>query len=83
MFNLVKLESIPLKSMPWQPGRPAPTMVTAHVRTHGSDPLVTSSTEGRLSRQEIVEACTTMLGADRVLTDEQTLKDNSADRYYK
>ncbi|HKJ11725.1 MAG TPA: FAD-binding oxidoreductase [Ornithinimicrobium sp.] len=47
------------------------------------DHVLATSTEGRLSRQEIVEACTTMLGADRVLTDEQTLKDNSADRYYK
>jgi alkyldihydroxyacetonephosphate synthase len=37
----------------------------------------------RLSRPQIVEAVTAMLGAERVLTDEQTLKDNSVDRYYK
>lgn len=38
---------------------------------------------GGLTREEIVDAYTQMLGEERVITDEQTLKDNSADRYYK
>ena len=37
----------------------------------------------QLTREEIVEAYVAMLGPERVLTDEQTLKDNSTDRYYK
>ncbi|WP_233265513.1 FAD-binding oxidoreductase [Leifsonia sp. AG29] len=37
----------------------------------------------RLTREEIVDAYIEMLGSERVITDEQTLKDNSADRYYK
>ena len=36
-----------------------------------------------LTRDEIVSAYTEMLGPDRVLTDEQVLKENSVDRYYK
>lgn len=37
----------------------------------------------QLTREEIVAAYTEMLGADRVITDEQVLKENSVDRYYK
>lgn len=37
----------------------------------------------RLTREQIVSAYVDILGSDRVITDEQTLKDNSADRYYK
>lgn len=37
----------------------------------------------KLTRDQIVSAFTEMLSPDRVLTDEQTLKDNSVDRYYK
>jgi alkyldihydroxyacetonephosphate synthase len=36
-----------------------------------------------LTRDEIVTAYTEMLGVDRVLTDEEVLKKNSVDRYYK
>ncbi|WP_244301309.1 FAD-binding oxidoreductase [Leucobacter insecticola] len=36
-----------------------------------------------LSREEIVAAYTAMLEPARVITDEQTLKENSVDRYYK
>ena len=36
-----------------------------------------------LTREQIVSAYIEILGAERVITDEQTLKDNSADRYYK
>ncbi|WP_244304480.1 FAD-binding oxidoreductase [Leucobacter viscericola] len=36
-----------------------------------------------LTREQIVVAYTEMLSPDRVLTDEQTLKENSVDRYYK
>ncbi|WP_244303227.1 FAD-binding oxidoreductase [Leucobacter coleopterorum] len=36
-----------------------------------------------LTRDQIVAAYTEMLSPDRVLTDEQTLKENSVDRYYK
>ena len=36
-----------------------------------------------LTREEIVLAYTDLLGPDRVLTDEQVLKENSVDRYYK
>ncbi|NYD41628.1 FAD-binding oxidoreductase [Nocardioides panaciterrulae] len=36
-----------------------------------------------LTREEIVDAYVAMLGQEQVLTDEQTLKDNSTDRYYK
>lgn len=37
----------------------------------------------QLTRDEIVAAYTEMLGADRVVTDEEVLKENSVDRYYK
>ncbi len=37
----------------------------------------------QLTREEIVDAYVAMLGHEQVLTDEQTLKDNSTDRYYK
>jgi len=37
----------------------------------------------RLTREQIVSAYVEILGSERVITDEQTLKDNSADRYYK
>jgi len=37
----------------------------------------------RLTREEIVKACVNMLGSEHVLTDEDTLKANSVDRYYK
>lgn len=37
----------------------------------------------RLTREQIVSAYVDILGSERVITDEQTLKDNSADRYYK
>lgn len=37
----------------------------------------------KLTRDEIVAAYTQLLGADNVNTDEQVLKDNSVDRYYK
>lgn len=37
----------------------------------------------QLAREEIVQAYVEMLGRERVLTDEQTLKECSTDRYYK
>ena len=36
-----------------------------------------------LTREQIVSAYVDMLGSEQVITDEQTLKENSADRYYK
>lgn len=36
-----------------------------------------------LTREEIVSAYVNLLGSDKVITDEQTLKENSVDRYYK
>ncbi|MGN7201664.1 FAD-binding oxidoreductase [Arthrobacter sp. SAFR-044] len=36
-----------------------------------------------LKREEIVSAYADILGSDRVITDEQTLRENSVDRYYK
>jgi len=36
-----------------------------------------------LTREQIVSAYVEILGSARVITDEQTLKDNSSDRYYK
>jgi len=37
----------------------------------------------RLTRDQIVSAYVNILGSERVITDEQTLKENSVDRYYK
>lgn len=42
-----------------------------------------ASTKTKLTREQIVEAYVEMLGSDRVITDEETLKLNSVDRYYK
>lgn len=36
-----------------------------------------------LTREQIVSAYIDILGSERVITDEQTLKENSVDRYYK
>ena len=40
-------------------------------------------TKAKLTREQIVSAYTDILGSERVITDEQTLKENSVDRYYK
>lgn len=40
-------------------------------------------TKTKLTREQIVSAYTGILGSERVITDEQTLKENSVDRYYK
>lgn len=48
----------------------------------GNHSLFSTLTD-QLTREEIVAAYTEMLGADRVITDEQVLKENSVDRYYK
>lgn len=37
----------------------------------------------QLSRDDIVSSYINILGTDRVITDEQTLRENSVDRYYK
>ena len=37
----------------------------------------------QLTREEIVSAYVDMLGSERVITDEQTLQENSVDRYHK
>lgn len=37
----------------------------------------------QLTREQIVTACTDLLGPDRIITDEQVLRENSVDRYYK
>lgn len=37
----------------------------------------------QLTREQIVTAYTDLLGPDRVITDEQVLRENSVDRYYK
>ena len=52
--------------------------VKKHQRQRMESVKVTS-----LTREQIVSAYVDMLGSARVLTDDQTLKDNSADRYYK
>jgi alkyldihydroxyacetonephosphate synthase len=44
---------------------------------------VSNAPAAKLTREQIVAAYTEMLSADRVITDEQTLKENSVDRYYK
>ena len=49
--------------------------------TNGTRSLTLTKT--KLSREEIVTAYTEILGSERVITDEQTLKENSVDRYYK
>lgn len=49
--------------------------------TNGTRSLTLTKT--KLSREQIVTAYTEILGSERVITDEQTLKENSVDRYYK
>ena len=49
--------------------------------TNGTRSLTITKT--KLSREQIVIAYTEILGSERVITDEQTLKENSIDRYYK